>query len=121
MNTAVNGYPASKRNGFIGISDVPAFFTNSPGAFTRIHLVDSVNATSNPSIYAQQLGYRLWQRNGVTMTGNSDQCYIGAKYNGNDSSDLVLQWSDKQRLRRPRSTLVRIAGVGRGSRHDTCC
>lgn len=53
-----------------------------------------MNATSNPSTYAQQLGYRLWQRNGVTMTGNSDQCYIGAKYNGNDSSDLVLQWSD---------------------------
>lgn len=90
----INGYSSVKQDGFLGISDVPAFFTNSPGAFTRIHLVDSVNATSNPSTYAQQLGHRLWQRNGVTMTGNSDQCYIGAKYNGNDTSDLVLQWSD---------------------------
>ncbi len=48
VNTAVNGYPASKRNGFIGISDVPAFFTNSPGAFTRIHLVDPGECHQQP-------------------------------------------------------------------------
>jgi hypothetical protein len=33
-------------------------------------------------------------RNGVTMTGNSDQAYIGQKYRGPDSTDMVIQWSD---------------------------
>ncbi|MBL7940982.1 MAG: tail fiber domain-containing protein, partial [Flavobacteriales bacterium] len=60
---------------------------------TRLHLIDSTGSTS-PTVYAQQDGFRPWQRNGVTFTGNSDQCYAGAKYGTNDNSDMVLQWSD---------------------------
>ena len=46
----INGYGfnAVKQNGFLGISDVPAFFTNSPGAFTRIHLVDPGECHQQP-------------------------------------------------------------------------
>lgn len=33
-------------------------------------------------------------KTGITFTGNSDQAYIGQRYYGNDSTDLVFQWSD---------------------------
>jgi hypothetical protein len=93
-NSSINTF-LTKQNGFLGISDEPAFFSNSVGPFSRIHLVDSLNSNAaNPTTYLQQLGFRPWMRNGIAMTGNSDQCYMGAKYNGNDSSDIVLQWSD---------------------------
>lgn len=92
-----------ERHGFLGISQHPSFFTNGPGAFTRLHLVDSVD--NNPTTYAQDFGFRPWMRNGVTMTGNSDQMYIGHKYTYvdstdyesgeiNDRSDAVIEWSD---------------------------
>lgn len=91
------------RNGFLGVSQQPLFFTNGPGAFSRLHLVDSVD--TNPTTYAQDFGYRPWMRNGVTMTGNGDQMYIGQKYTYVDSmdygsgevidaSDAVIEWSD---------------------------
>jgi len=101
-NPTINTFTLIPQKGFLGISDVPAFFNTAPpgpavsvGPFSRIHLVDTLNSVAtNPTTYLQQLGYRPWQRNGVTMTGNRDQCYMGAKYSGADSSDIVLQWSD---------------------------
>ncbi len=54
---------------------------------------NAVNPTS-PTVYAQQHGFRPWQRNGITFTGNSDQSYIGQKYDANDNTDFVVQWSD---------------------------
>jgi len=91
VNNTINGYTVNQ-TGYFGLSDEPAFFTGS-GPFSKIHLVEAFGST-NPVNYAQVLGFRDWMRNGVTMTGNSDQCYMGAKYNGDDNSDLVLQWSD---------------------------
>ncbi|HRH70264.1 MAG TPA: tail fiber domain-containing protein [Flavobacteriales bacterium] len=98
VNTAMgplNQYTTVRRNGYLLLSGEPNAFTN-PGCrapFTRLHLIDSTGSTS-PTVYAQQDGFRPWQRNGVTFTGNSDQCYAGAKYGANDNSDMVLQWSD---------------------------
>jgi hypothetical protein len=96
QSNTINGFINRKQDGFLGISDVSTFFApTAVGPFSRIHLVDAENAdTSNPINFAQVLGYRPWMRNGITMTGNSDQCYMGAKYQGNDTSDIVLQWSD---------------------------
>ncbi len=99
--TTLNSFPGIIRDGFLGISPVEDFY-NNPGAFTRLHLVDSGAAVVN---YAQDFGYRPWMRNGVTMTGNSDQMYIGHKYTYvdstdytsgeiNDRSDAVIEWSD---------------------------
>ncbi len=79
----INGFPNIARNGFLGISPVEAFYTN-PGPFSRLHLVDSGATAVN---YAQDFGWRPWMRNGVTMTGNSDQMYIGHKYTYVDSTD----------------------------------
>jgi hypothetical protein len=96
QSNTINGFINRKQDGFLGISDVSTFFApTAVGPFSRIHLVDAENAdTTNPITFAQVLGYRPWMRNGITMTGNSDQCYMGAKYQGNDTSDIVLQWSD---------------------------
>lgn len=99
--TTLNSFPGIVRDGFVGISPVEAFYGN-PGAFTRLHLVDSGAAVVN---YAQDFGFRPWMRNGVTMTGNSDQMYVGHKYTYvdstdytsgeiNDRSDAVIEWSD---------------------------
>ena len=54
----------------------------------RLHLAEGSGNND------QGIGYRPWMRNGVTMTGNADQCYMGQKYRGVDTSDVVLQWSD---------------------------
>ena len=66
-----------EQNGFLGISDQPLFFDplSGPGAFTRLHLADSIN--NSLFSYAQPLGFRPWIRNGITFTGNSDQAYLG--------------------------------------------
>ena len=98
----INGFPNIARNGYLGISPVEDFYT-IPGPFSRVHLVDSVD--NNAGTYAQEQGYRPWMRNGVTMTGNADQMYIGQKYTYVDSmdyesgeiidrSDAVIEWSD---------------------------
>ena len=101
QTNTINSLTNISQNGFVGISDQPLFFDNSVGAFSRLHLVDRGAGTTNFGYYAQQLGYRRWQRNGVTFTGNSDQGYVGQKYllDGNnapvyDKSDMVLQWSN---------------------------
>jgi len=90
-----NQYPSVNRTGYLLLSGQPNAFINPVcrAPFTRLHLIDSVGPV-NPTTYAQQHGYRLWQRNGITFTGNSDQGYIGPKYRGNDTTDMVLQWSD---------------------------
>ncbi len=101
INGATLNTFAVPRTGFVGISPVEPFFGN-PGPFTRLHLTDSAASAIN---YAQEFGFRPWMRNGVTMTGNSDQMYVGQKYaytnpmnytsgEVNDRSDAVIEWSD---------------------------
>jgi hypothetical protein len=86
LNTFAN-IPA---DGFTLLSPDNGFLTQGPrGPFSRLHLAEG-GTTNN----AQQFGYRPWQRNGITFTGNSDQGYIGHKYGALDYSDMVIQWSD---------------------------
>ena len=84
------------RDGYLLLSGQPDAFINpaSRAPFTRLHLIDQATGFLNPLVYAQQIGFRPWQQNGITFTGNSDQSYIGHKYMENDFTDLVLQWSD---------------------------
>jgi hypothetical protein len=42
----------------------------------------------------QQSGYRPQMRNGITLTGNSDQMYVGQLYHGVDYTDAAIVWSD---------------------------
>ena len=93
VSTGINGFAAAPRNGFLLLSGQPAAFASSAAPFTRLHLVDDVGSASAIN-YAQEIGYRPWQRNGITFTGNSDQSYIGHKYGGTDNTDFVIQWSD---------------------------
>jgi hypothetical protein len=80
-------------SGFLGISGRPSFFTNTPGPFSRLHLVDSIG-NNNANIYAQSGSFRPWQRNGVTFTGNADHGYIGQKFNTLDRTDMVVHWAN---------------------------
>lgn len=91
-----NPFPNVARDGFLLLSGQPDAFTNvsSRAPFTRLHLIDEVTGLLNPVVYAQEHGFRPWQRNGITFTGNSDQSYIGHKYDVNDNTDFVIQWSD---------------------------
>ena len=84
----INGFSNIIQNGFLGITTQEQFYTGSVGPFSRIHLVDS--ALNSTLVYAQDFGYRPWMRNGITMTGNADQCYFGHKYKGTDTSDVVI-------------------------------
>ncbi|MFZ1618991.1 MAG: tail fiber domain-containing protein [Flavobacteriales bacterium] len=89
----VGTFPSAPRMGFVGISGRSGLFSGFNGPFTRLHLADDEGA-NNPSVYAQTFGYRPWMRNGITFTGNSDQAYEGQKFNGEDRTDLIFQWSD---------------------------
>ncbi|MCL4283226.1 MAG: tail fiber domain-containing protein, partial [Flavobacteriales bacterium] len=90
-----NQFPNVNKDGYLLLSGQPDAFTNggSRAPFTRLHLIDGVGSVS-PLTYAQEHGFRPWQRNGITFTGNSDQSYIGHRYAGNDNTDFVIQWSD---------------------------
>lgn len=91
-----NQFPNVNRDGYFLLSGTPDAFTNvnSRAPFTRLHLADqSVNAL-DPNQYAQQQGFRPWQRNGISFTGNSDQSYIGQRFDALDNTDFVIQWSD---------------------------
>lgn len=92
INTSFN----VRQNGYLGLSNQPLFFSSTVGPFSRLHLADSCD--NNPIHYAQVYGFRPWMKNGITFTGNQDQGYIGQKFSGtsaaNDSSDMVIQWSD---------------------------
>ena len=96
QNSTINTSFNVRQNGYLGISNQPLFFSSTVGPFSRLHLADSCN--NNPIHYAQVYGFRPWMRNGITFTGNQDQSYIGQKYAGksaaNDSTDMVIQWSD---------------------------
>jgi hypothetical protein len=76
-------------SGFLGISPNSSLWNpvNSPGPFTRLHLHDGSN-------FVQQSGYRPQMRNGITLTGNSDQMYVGQLYHGVDYTDAAIVWSD---------------------------
>jgi len=93
---SVGPFNGINRAGFLMLSGVPDAFagTGSQAPFTRMHLIDEETGFVNPIVYAQTQGFRPWQRNGITFTGNSDQSYIGQKYAGNDNTDFVIQWSD---------------------------
>ena len=79
-------------DGFTLITPSDHFLGSNPkGPFSRLHLAEGEGDNAQPT------GYRPWQRNGITFTGNGDQGYIGQKYNhGNESdfTDMVIQWSD---------------------------
>jgi hypothetical protein len=83
-------------DGYLGLSPNNTLWTSAPGPFSRLHLHDGLTGVL-------QSGYRTWMRNGVTFTGNRDHGYMGQRYYDEDQTDMVIQWSDKQRLRRPRS------------------
>lgn len=89
-------YPAVQQDGFFALSGTTNFFTNaaSPGAFSRLHLVDQAGSATNPVFYAPTAAYRGWMRNGITFSGNADMGYIGQRYNGNDRTDMVIHWSN---------------------------
>ncbi|WKZ65004.1 MAG: hypothetical protein QY325_09535 [Flavobacteriales bacterium] len=89
-------FPNINRDGFLVLSGTDNAFTNagSRAPFTRLHLVDNAVIANDPVVYAQQHGFRPWQRNGVTFTGNSDQSYVGQRYYGEDETDFVIHWSD---------------------------
>jgi hypothetical protein len=67
----------------------------APGPYTLLHL-----AAEDDN--AQQLSYRPWMSTGITFTGNADHGYIGQKSRDLDYTDMIVHWSDKQRLIRPR-------------------
>ena len=83
-----------QQDGFLAISGTPALLApGGRGAFTRLHLAD-IDPSSSANFYAQPWGYRGWMRNGMTLTGNRDQAYVGQLYHDEDESDMVIQWSD---------------------------
>lgn len=74
-------------DGFAGICPNTSLWTNARGPFSRLHLADG-------NLDWQASGYRPWQRNGISLTGNNDQMYMGQKYGDQDYTDAVIQWSD---------------------------
>jgi len=100
QTSTINTSFGVKQNGYVGISDQPLFFSSTVGPFSRLHLADSCD--NNPIHYAQVYGFRPWMKNGITFTGNQDHGYIGQKSRDLDYTDMIVHWSDKQRLIRPR-------------------
>ncbi|HQV37511.1 MAG: hypothetical protein IPO60_00755 [Flavobacteriales bacterium] len=87
---SLNGFPNIPADGFNLITPNDGFLHQaSKGPFSRLHL-----AEGGEDLNAQEWGYRPWQRNGITFTGNGDQGYIGHKYKDKDVTDMVIQWSD---------------------------
>jgi len=93
----LGGFSSVPANGFTLLGEDAAEFKNggAPGPYTMLHLAA---ATDN----AQQLSYRPWQRNGITFTGNANHGYVGQKGKEPDYTDMIVHWSDKERLKRPR-------------------
>ncbi len=70
----LNGFSGIPADGFALISPTSNVLSNVPyGPFSRLHLADG-------TLDGEYFGYRPWQRNGITFTGNDDQGYIGEKY-----------------------------------------
>ncbi len=86
---SLNNFTNIPADGFTLITPTDHFLSFNPrGPFSRLHLAEGEGDN------AQAFGYRPWQRNGVTFTGNADQGYIGHKYRDEDETDMVIQWSD---------------------------
>jgi hypothetical protein len=96
IRTAASGYAATVRNGFLGLSNAVKFFAAS-APFSRLRRVDATNSAGSANGFAPVLGFRPWQRNGITFTGNSDQGYIGHKCQQNHRA---------QRVERPRVSIA---------------
>jgi len=88
---SLNSFTNIPADGFTLITPDNGFLSQVKGPFSRLHLAEG-GTTGN----AEQWGYRPWQRNGITFTGNTDQGYMGQKYRDGDdgSTDMVIQWSD---------------------------
>lgn len=87
---SLNSFQNIDASGFMLVTPDDGFLGQVPkGPFSRLHL-----AEGGPTGNAQQWGYRPWQRNGITFTGNHDQGYMGQKYGEEDQTDMVIQWSD---------------------------
>ncbi|MEZ4756101.1 MAG: hypothetical protein R2817_04660 [Flavobacteriales bacterium] len=86
---AIGGFPAQVKNGSLLLSpNVDGFYAGgAPGPYTGLHLAAATNNT-------QQAGYRSNMGNGITMTGNNDQMYVGQLFNGTDYTDAAIVWSD---------------------------
>ncbi len=73
---SLNSFQNIDASGFMLVTPDDGFLGQVPkGPFSRLHL-----AEGGPTGNAQQWGYRPWQRNGITFTGNHDQGYMGQKY-----------------------------------------
>ena len=85
----VGGSTSQDKDGFLLLCpDVDQFYSNgAPGPYTTLHLAA---ADDN----AQEAGYRPNMGNGITMTGNDDQMYVGQLFNGLDYTDAAIVWSD---------------------------
>ena len=113
----LNGYTANARRGSVAIGHTGSMdnqgVNSTPLPWSRAHLVHANNLASGdpstggyvtPVAWNRTLGFRPWMRNGMMITGNHDQMYLGHKYRhtganpqGNeirDASDAVVQWSD---------------------------
>ena len=112
----LNGYTSNERRGYVAIGHAATMDIQGNGTailpWSRLHLVHANNLGSTdpsggyvpPVAWCRLLGYRPWMRNGVSISGNLDQMYVGHKYRftgtnpqGNeiaDASDAVIQWAD---------------------------
>jgi len=86
---AIGGFPAQVKNGSLLLSpNVDGFYAGgAPGPFTGLHLAAATNNT-------QQAGYRSNMGNGITLTGNNDQMYVGQLFRSLDFTDAAIVWSD---------------------------
>jgi hypothetical protein len=65
----------------------PVVCQGAPGPYTGLLLDAAANNT-------QQAGYRSNLGNGITLTGNNDQMYVGQLFRGLDLTDAAIVWSD---------------------------
>ncbi len=86
---AIGGFPAQVKNGSLLLSpNVDGFYAGgAPGPYTGLHLAAATNSTS-------QQGYRSNMGNGITLTGNNDQMYVGQLFRDLDFTDAAIVWSD---------------------------
>ncbi len=78
----VNNFPSVDLSGHLGIgAPVPA------QALSFLHI------NNNGSFFA---GFRPWMRTGVSMSENTDWMYVGAKNQGEDLVDAVINWGDNK-------------------------
>ncbi|MBP9160300.1 MAG: hypothetical protein KBF49_05595 [Flavobacteriales bacterium] len=82
---SLNGFSSVVADGFTLLSPNASFLASAPyGPFSRLHLADGTRDTQN-------FGYRPWQRNGISFTGNDDQGYIGQKFSGTSTVILTVR------------------------------